>query len=97
MALTRRQVLATTAAAALGWDTIEGLADAAGAPAETVVEEAREEYWRPVVEADTEAGSDRGVGGTPTVFVNDYEVPFDESWTEFYENIAGAIDDRRDG
>lgn len=80
----------------LGWPMIESLAEEAGADPDTVTDEAREEYWRPVVESDKAAGGDRGVEGTPTVFVDDYQVPFGGTWDEFYGNIAGAIDDRTD-
>jgi len=78
----------------LEWSTIETLAEEAGADPETVVDEARENYWRPVVAADKTAGSDRGVSGTPTVFVDDQQVS-GSTWDEFYANIAGAIDDRK--
>lgn len=79
-----------------GWSTIRSLAEDAGASPDAVVEEARAEYWRPVVEADKSDGSDRGVSSTPTVFVNDHLVS-GNTWPEFHENVVDAIEDRRDG
>lgn len=79
---------------ALGWATIRGAAGEAGADPDTVEAHARDERWRPVVEADRQAGSERGVQGTPTVFVNDAKVSTGGSWDAFYRNLAAAIDER---
>lgn len=78
----------------LGWSLIREAARQAGADPGTVESQARGERWRPVVAADRQAGRERGVSGTPTVFVGDEQVPPGDSWEDFYGNVAAAIDDR---
>lgn len=71
-------------------DRLAELADAVGADGPTVREAADEETYRPVVEADRSAGIERGVSGTPTVFVNDERL-VGPSFSE----LADAIDAAR--
>ncbi|MFB6171290.1 MAG: DsbA family protein [Haloarculaceae archaeon] len=80
----------------LGWSLIRDLADRAGVDPDAVESDARQERWRPVVDSDRSAGRDRGVEGTPTVFVGDAKVPYGKSWDGFYQNIADAIERQRD-
>jgi protein-disulfide isomerase len=70
----------------LDYDAIRAAADAAGADGEAVVEDARNDVYRPVVEADRSRGERLGVRGTPTVFVDG------ESVSPTYDSIASAID-----
>lgn len=65
------------------------LAEAVGADGPTAREAADEERYRPVVEADRSAGLDRGVSGTPTVFVDD-ERMVAPSFAELADAIDGA-------
>lgn len=81
----------------LGWSTIHELAGEAGADPETVEEQASSGQWRPVLEADKRTGRDRGVDGTPAVFVGDEEIAYGDTYDEFADNVAAAIDERLDG
>lgn len=69
----------------VSYETIRAVAGRTDADTNTVVDDAREERHRPVVEADQEAGREMGVTGTPTVFVNGEEVPAG------YDAIASAV------
>lgn len=80
----------------LDYSVIRDAAEQAGADPDTVENHARDQYWRPVVEADRTAGADRGVEGTPTVFVNDTQIG-GSSLSDLYENIAAEIDAQLDG
>ncbi len=52
-------------------DLISTLADAVGADPEPIADAARNLTYKPVLEADKELGKQKGVQGTPTVFVDD--------------------------
>jgi protein-disulfide isomerase len=65
----------------------EAAADGYADPEETV-QDVNDETYRPAVEADQAAGSERGVSATPTVFVGDSEV------TQTYDAVSSAIDER---
>lgn len=64
-------------------------ADGAGADPCTAVEAARGETYRPVLEADKQAGLDAGVEGTPAVFVNGQAVTGERT----FENVRPVIED----
>jgi protein-disulfide isomerase len=68
-------------------DLIAGLAAEVGADPDAVRTAAEEETYRPVVEADREAGIERGVDATPTVFVQDEPVN-----TPGFTTIRAAIE-----
>jgi protein-disulfide isomerase len=61
----------------------EGYADP-----ETTISDVNEETYRPTIETDQSAGSERGVDSTPTVFVGDSEV------AGTYEAVASAVDEQ---
>jgi protein-disulfide isomerase len=73
---------------ALGLDTYAELAESV--PGETVRQAANDRSYQTTVESDRETGIDRGVKGTPTVFVNGKQT---ESWDR--ETVESAIDDAR--
>jgi protein-disulfide isomerase len=52
------------------YETIRSVAEDVGAPACAVVNDAANETYRPVLEADRQRAMDRGAGGTPAVYVN---------------------------
>lgn len=66
---------------------IADLAEEVGADPDAVRTAAEEETYRPVVEADREAGIERGVDATPTVFVDDEPVN-----TPGFTTIRAAIE-----
>jgi len=68
---------------------ITDLANDVGAPGCAIQGDAQNETYRPVVEADRQAGIDGGVQGTPTVFVAGRSVQ------PTYDAIAGAIEAER--
>lgn len=68
-------------------DLVANLAEEVGADPEAVRTAADEETYRAVVEADREAGIDRGVDATPTVFVNEEPVN-----TPGFTTIRAAIE-----
>lgn len=65
----------------------EAAADGYADP-ETTIQDVNDETYRPAIEADQAAGSERGVNATPTVFVGDSEV------TQTYDAVSSAIDER---
>ncbi|MEF8859297.1 MAG: thioredoxin domain-containing protein [Halolamina sp.] len=69
---------------------LRDLAGAVDADPDTVVTAASEARYRPVLEADREAGLDRGVQGTPSVFVDGTLIDRPD-----YATISSAIEDRR--
>lgn len=71
-------------------DVLESVAEDVGADPGTVRSAAEDEVYRPVLEADRERGLERGVEGTPTVFV-------DGSATQGYDwsTVAAAIESAR--
>lgn len=68
------------------WDTVESLATKQAIARDQVRSVATAKQYRRVVEADRQNGHDRGVTGTPTVFVNNQIV---KEWT--YDNLAREI------
>lgn len=77
----------------LGPATYADLAREVGVDGPRTREAATEETYRPTVAADRETGRDRGVDGTPTVFVGDTDVAA-ERGDYGYESIAAEIDAR---
>lgn len=76
----------------LGPDVYAELTDGIDVDGETVRTAAMDELYRPTVSGDREAGIDRGVQGTPTVFVNEESV----EWSEIsYEPVQSAIEAAR--
>jgi protein-disulfide isomerase len=76
----------------LGPDTYAELTEGLEVDGETVRAAATGELYRPTVSGDREAGIDRGVQGTPTVFVDDEPV----EWSEIaYEPVRSAIEAAR--
>ncbi|KZX48577.1 thioredoxin domain-containing protein [Haloarcula sp. K1] len=76
----------------LGPDTYAELTEGLDVDGETVRAAATGELYRPTVSGDRDAGIDRGVQGTPTVFVNDERV----EWSEIaYEPVRSAIEAAR--
>ncbi|QZP37644.1 DsbA family protein [Halobaculum magnesiiphilum] len=71
-------------------DLIGVIAGDVGADADTVRRAAADGRYRPVVEADRETGTERGVGGTPAVFVDG--TPIEEPT---YSAIESAVEDVR--
>jgi protein-disulfide isomerase len=67
---------------------VRDLANAVDASPDTVVTAAGEGRYRPVLEADREAGLDRGVQATPSVFVDGALVDRPD-----YKTVSSAIDD----
>jgi len=65
---------------------LSDLGEEVGATGCAVAAAAREDTYRPVVEADRQRGIDRGAEGTPAVFVNDQPV------RPSYDAISSAID-----
>ncbi|MFC6865068.1 DsbA family protein [Halomicroarcula sp. GCM10025817] len=79
--------------ASLGPDVYAELTEGIGADGETVRQAAVEERYRPTVAADRQAGIDRGVEGTPTVFVDGDPV----EWSRVaFEPIREAVEAARD-
>jgi protein-disulfide isomerase len=68
------------------YETIRSLAEEAGAPACAVVNDAANETYRPVVEADRQLALDSGAQGTPAVYVDGQLVQ------PTAERIGAAID-----
>jgi protein-disulfide isomerase len=76
----------------LGPDTYADLTEGLDVDGETVRAAATGELYRPTVSEDRDAGTDRGVQGTPTVFVDDERV----EWSEIaYEPVQSAIEAAR--
>ncbi|WP_146417236.1 DsbA family protein [Haloarcula hispanica] len=76
----------------LGPDTYAELTEGLDVDGETVRAAATGELYRPTVSSDRDAGIDRGVQGTPTMFVNDERV----EWSEIaYEPVRSAIEAAR--
>lgn len=76
----------------LGPDTYASLADDIGVDGATVRQAATDRSYDETVGADRQAGQDRGVTGTPTVFVDDSPV----QWSEVsYEPVRDAIESAR--
>ena len=76
----------------LGPDTYADLTEGIDIDGETVRAAATGELYRPTVSGDREAGIDRGVQGTPAVYVNDERV----EWSEVsYEPVRAAIEAAR--
>lgn len=65
---------------------IRSVAETAGADPATVAEDVRAERHRPVAARDRQAGRDRGVDSTPTVFVDGERV------AGSYESIESAVE-----
>ncbi|WP_058995904.1 thioredoxin domain-containing protein [Haloarcula sp. CBA1127] len=76
----------------LGPDTYADLTEGIDIDGETVRAAATGELYRPTVSGDREAGIDRGVGGTPAVYVNGEQVELREI---AYEPVRAAIEDAR--
>jgi protein-disulfide isomerase len=68
------------------YDTIRSLAEDVGAPACAVVNDAANQSYRPVVEADRQRAVDRGAQGTPAVYVDGRAVQ------PTAESVGAAID-----
>lgn len=75
----------------LGLDLYESLAEEVGAPPTEVRAAAEERSYDDTVRCDKQTGSDRGVQGTPWVFVDGERVPFTT-----YGGLADAIDQALD-
>jgi protein-disulfide isomerase len=76
----------------LGPDTYAELTESLDVDGETVRAAATGELYRPTVSGDRDAASERGVQGTPTVFVDDERV----EWSEIaYEPVRSAIEAAR--
>ncbi|MFB6133437.1 MAG: DsbA family protein [Halanaeroarchaeum sp.] len=71
-------------------DVIGSTAAAVGADPAFVRTAAREETYRPVLEADRRRGVERGVRGTPTIFVNGEKLPSYE-WSTVETAIESAL------
>jgi protein-disulfide isomerase len=79
--------------ASLGWDLIAEAANEVGVAGDAVVADAKDNKYRPVVQADKDLGKSIGVSSTPTVLVNGEAVaPQGSTYDEYYRAIAGAID-----
>jgi len=77
----------------LGPDTYASLADDLGVDGATVRQAATDRTYDETIMADRQGGQDRGVSGTPAVYVNDSEV----QWSEIaYEPVKEAIESARD-
>jgi len=70
-----------------GYQIVHDIASDLGIDGCTVAAAADQESYRPVVEADRETGSERGVPGTPAVYVNG-QLLDNYGW----ERVSGAID-----
>ncbi|GGK65525.1 MULTISPECIES: DsbA family protein [Haloarcula] len=76
----------------LGPDTYADLTEGIDIDGEMVRAAATGELYRPTISGDREAGIDRGVQGTPAVYVNDERV----EWSEIaYEPVRSAIEAAR--
>ncbi|MFA9416096.1 DsbA family protein [Natrinema sp. HArc-T2] len=75
-----------------GYQFIREVADDNGVDGCTVATAAKEEAYQAVVEADKQTGDDRGVPGTPAVFV-DGELLENYAW----DTVSAAIDGRLEG
>lgn len=71
-------------------DLLASLAEEVGATSDEVVSAATSNRYRPVLESDRETGTERGVRGTPAVFVDG---TFVERPT--FENVEAAIETSR--
>lgn len=72
-------------------DVLAELAGQVDADAEAVRSAAENDTYAPVLEADRSEGQDRGVSGTPTVFVDDERVDLDSGDGQF-DAIRSAIE-----
>jgi len=72
-------------------DVLANLANEVGADGEAVRSAAENDTYAPVLDADRSEGQDRGVQGTPTVFVNDEQVDLDSGDSQF-DAIRSAIE-----
>jgi protein-disulfide isomerase len=70
---------------------VRSAAEDVGAPGCPVVNDAANETYRPVVEADRQRAVDRGAGGTPAIYVNGRAVRPTAS------DIGAAIESALDG
>jgi len=77
-------------------DVLADLADEVDAPADAVRSAAENDTYAPVLEADRSDGQDRGVQGTPTVFVNDEQVDLDSGDSQL-DAIRSAIESAESG
>ena len=66
------------------------LAEQVGADPRTVRRAAREETYRPVLEADRQRGQEQGLDGTPEIYVNGTATA-----DPTYETVSAAIEDAR--
>lgn len=74
--------------------TYATLTDEVGVDGETVRQAATEEQYNETITADKQDGEERGVSGTPAVFVDGSRV----EWQEIaYEPVRDAIESARDG
>lgn len=78
------------------YDRIQNLAEDVGADGCTARSAAANETYNPVLEADRGAGDDRGIRGTPAIFVDDEEVDFEGADT-FYGPTKETIERHLDG
>lgn len=78
----------------MDWATVRDLASEVGGDPDVVEAETKAEHWRPVVDADRRTGRDRGVQGTPTVFLEDEQVSYADSWDAFREDLVSRIERR---
>jgi len=72
-------------------DVLANLADEVGADGEAARSAAEDDTYAPVLDADRSSGQDRGVEGTPTVFVNDEQVDLESGDSQF-DAIRSAIE-----
>ncbi|MFW6458491.1 MAG: DsbA family protein [Halodesulfurarchaeum sp.] len=70
-------------------ERFESIAESVGADPQPVREAAVEDVYRPTLEAELELGDERGVSGTPTVFVNGVEAP-----SPRFSDVAATIEDQ---
>lgn len=77
----------------LDWALLSEAANAIGIDGGSVVADAQNSMYRPVVNADKQYGTSIGVSATPTVLVNDQQVePPGSSYDEYYRAIADAVE-----
>ena len=77
------------------YDVIESVADDLGYDGDAARDAAENESYDDVITADRERGESLGVGGTPTVVVDESIVEFDED-TPAIESIRIAVEDAMD-
>ena len=68
-------------------DVLSSVAEELGVDGDSLLSDVSDDQYRPVVEAAREEGSDMGVQGTPTVFVDGTEVS-----SSTYDAVANAIE-----